>query len=254
MTNSTKNNPKMQSLRVATVSYVSGLSDLKSRQIIPLGVLVELWADDVHGVGAQARPELTAREAKLIPAPLRDKLANPLPVLEQIVDRVVKSDDANAFAHLPAIYHGVLRIELIRQSEPKPVSMLAKIHGVEQAGVWAAQKIARKLNSEFDQFCDGQPKVVAKRARSKPLREIARFMKVPHADKEIKPAHDEKRLLRSNRTVDACEPKTARKAIDFSRSKKYRARHLHDGEGATGLKVTHSDKHNRTIEVRPIAA
>ncbi len=164
-----------QSLRVATVSYICDLADVRCQGSIPLGVMVELRVGDIYGVGLQARPEISSDEAKRVGTPMRNAVRDPAKILKPILNGLMKTHNGTGLEKLQEKYRGSLQIAVISVSE-KRVPTGVVIGGSDSRAKWAAEKIGKKLQAEFRKHCGGEPKLEPRISRSKPFRELQRVV------------------------------------------------------------------------------
>jgi hypothetical protein len=151
-------------LRVLEISYACDISRIDGARI-PLGILADISAEGVYGLGLVARSNLSKDEADQIGNLIRAELSSPFTYLESIFDEVFKSSKhVDAFAELPSKHVLSLHFKITRHNSldlPKPVKI-----SHEARKLWVKDELHSAGNSAYwNMFGERVPNPVAKEAK-----------------------------------------------------------------------------------------
>jgi hypothetical protein len=151
-------------LRVLEISYACDISRTDGNKI-PLGILADISADGVYGLGLVARSTLSQEEAEQIGKLVRAEMSSPFSYLERIFETVFNSSKPiDTFGELPSKHALSLHFKISKQAVlvlPKPVKI-----SFEARKLWAKDELHSAGNSAYwNMFGERVPNPVAKEAR-----------------------------------------------------------------------------------------
>jgi len=96
---------------LSRIAFYTDMSN-QHRRVIPLGVIAEIYLDNVHGLGLIARTTLTDEEKSLVGPMLRDKLKSPFELLNADFEWAWdNAQPGSCLIDLAARHRGSLRFE-----------------------------------------------------------------------------------------------------------------------------------------------
>jgi hypothetical protein len=150
-------------LRLLKISYDCDLTHQHS-DVVPLGVLADLSADDIYGLGLIARKALSPDEEKKIGQLVRADLAAPFTyLLNNIYNLVFKSDEPlKSFEQLLDRHTHSLRFEPLQNV---PIKLPAPLQAAtsEARWLWLKDELSKYGNEAYwGMFSDDLPEVIDK--------------------------------------------------------------------------------------------
>jgi hypothetical protein len=156
-------NFQLATLRLLKISYDCDLTRQHS-DVVPFGVLADLSADDIYGLGLIARKALSPDEEKKIGQLLRADLAAPFTyLLNNIYNLVFKSDEPlKTFEQLLDRHTHSLRFEPL-QSVPIKLPPPLQAAAGETRWLWLKDELLKFGNQAYwEMFPERVPEVIDK--------------------------------------------------------------------------------------------
>lgn len=146
-------------LRILEVSYHCNISRTGGL-VIPLGIMADLRASGVYGLGLVARQSLSEDEASQVGGLLRSHISSPFEYLTSIYDEVFHaSAPPSVFESLPERHALSLTFTMVDGAKTISLPQPAK-KNLDARRLWVKDELHSECNSAYwNMFDDGAPAV-----------------------------------------------------------------------------------------------
>jgi hypothetical protein len=152
-------------LRIIEIAYHCDLTKAAGR-VIPLGVLVDMRATGVYGLGLVARQRLSEDEVCHIGGLIRDRISTPFDYLLTIFDEVMGATDPSSVFELLPDQHS-LSVAFTLKGGARPITLPPPAkRSIETRRIWVRDELKSFGNDAYwKMFGEGDPVQVEKESK-----------------------------------------------------------------------------------------